>query len=166
MGEARITEQPVSDRQSSAEHEFGEGYLFARKELLDIPGRHAMTRSDAVHVQLAVAKVRGDIRFYRPQSRRARASLFCDPLIVLSGAEAQGDQIVNVRHNRRTKLRRVQAMPHVDRAEIAREQLKRAGFLRYQPHRAVIEIGDKRRQCPVRYAHRGEMRWRGARLRW
>src|SRR5271155_3277573 len=119
MREARITEQPVSDRQSSAEHEFGEGYLFARKELLDIAGRHAMTRSDAVHVQLAVAKVRGDIRFYRPQSRRARASLFCDPLIVLSGAEAQGDQIVNVRHNRRTKLRRVQAMPHVGRAEIA-----------------------------------------------
>ena len=49
MGEARITEQPVSDGQSSAEHEFGEGYLFARKELLDIAGRHAMTRSDAVH---------------------------------------------------------------------------------------------------------------------
>ena len=52
-----------------------------------------MTRGDAVHVQLAVAKMRGDIRLYRPQSRRAHASLFCDPLIVPSGAEAQGDEI-------------------------------------------------------------------------
>jgi len=90
MGEARISEQPVSDCQPLAEHEFGERYAFTREELLDIAGRHAMTRSDAVCVQLAVAEIAGNICLYRPQSRCAHASLFSDPLIVPSVAEAQG----------------------------------------------------------------------------
>ena len=87
----------MGEFQTAREHVFRERPAFGFEELMDIARRHGVACGDLRDRQVYLAQMARDIRFDRLQSRRAHAADLRLCRRVLMGADAQCDEVKNMR---------------------------------------------------------------------